>query len=352
MLVKLIYHTIFNTDPNKRTTTAELSDTLIYVWSEAFIGSETCTSLFQTDPECRTHTWEEPGQLERLVETVAKGKIRHVLLSGTYGRIIEKVDGAFHCKCPGDEVYAAVTLLHEAGSEVYALFAASDEKVSERYFVPCVEEYNEKCATSESHKFDGVSVNNEHLSTIISNFDCNNEMVIDHLDKLTEIKTRAAPLPFHFSVGWWWGSSDKCGDITYANRTQSLTKHIIDIIDSLDIQVATNVASMMVNRAADATYAIAKGKRAWVLAYTSAGKGATSLNCYTGFYDSGGKCTGSSLLRCQQIVDGNKRCSQSGMRSELSTATKSMPGLLPGIHAYHNAYQSGLPGWEKFNYDY
>ena len=94
-------------------------------------------------------------------------------------------------------------------------------------------------ATNE--KFDGVAVNNEAYSHI----KCHSGVVEQrkYLQNLNMIKTEAMKqlyghLLTHFSVGYHWGH---CGGtpkmITYNGKSQEATRHMIDIFDSVDVQV-------------------------------------------------------------------------------------------------------------------
>jgi len=90
------------------------------------------------------------------------------------------------------------------------------------------------------HKIDGVAVNNEHFSSLVNTAD---NVKIDHLNKLDEIRTEAAKqvggtLFTHFSLGWFWY---KMNGIPYSfdwnGNSRTASEHMITIFDSVDVQV-------------------------------------------------------------------------------------------------------------------
>lgn len=92
---------------------------------------------------------------------------------------------------------------------------------------------NEKC--------DGVAVNNEAYASIKCHSGQSEQT--RYLQNLNMIKTEAMKqvhghLLTHYSVSWHWG---RCGStqklITYNGKTQVAVRHMIDIFDSLDVQV-------------------------------------------------------------------------------------------------------------------
>ena len=83
-----------------------------------------------------------------------------------------------------------------------------------------------------------MAVNNEAYSSI----KCKDDVTrIRYLDNLKNVVIEArnqtkGKLLTHYSVSWNWG---QCGNgrLTWNNRTQNVINHMIDIFDSIDVQV-------------------------------------------------------------------------------------------------------------------
>ena len=179
------------------------------------------------------------------------------------------------------DLIALLSEAHQLGIRVYALFAASDAAFSEKNMAAYPGQFNTNCGTDTVY-FDGVSVNNEHFANLR---DCTNpptSLQQQHLDLLQETANNAAPLPLHFSVSWNWEycsfSQNNIRQLEWpanSGEIKSVVQHMIDIVDSVDVQVAYIKNDTMVDRSTNAyNYWVAKvGKsdtsKIYVLSYTN-----------------------------------------------------------------------------------
>ena len=153
------------------------------------------------------------------------------------------------------------------------------------------------------------------------------------LQNLALAKVAAAGLPIHLSVGWHWGHcSVSTGVVNYVDvvlpggggGNKSAAEHMLDIADSVDVQVGWNEGPQMVSRAE--TFGSRAGKQRWVLAYTN-----PNSDCRATFYPHTEACaTGAA--------------SEAGMLAAFAEI-RSATGSAGGIHYYGSAHSAGLPGW-------
>ena len=143
---------------------------------------------------------------------------------------------------------------HQRGVRVYALFAASDAAFSETYMASNPHQFNTSCGTETAY-FDGVSVNNEYFSSVRHCTPDNQATQLKFLTDLNTTATNSKPLPLHFSVSWAWDCCDCSSssyvrhDLDWGGETKTAMAHMIDIADSVDVQVAYNIPNVMKNRA-------------------------------------------------------------------------------------------------------
>lgn len=94
---------------------------------------------------------------------------------------------------------------------------------------------------TDQEKFDGVAVNNEAYAAIKCSSDLNQRTT--YLDRLQEIhdgaqKQRHGRLLTHFSVSWHWGQCNgQSQPFLWRGKTSDASHHMIDIFDSIDVQV-------------------------------------------------------------------------------------------------------------------
>jgi hypothetical protein len=245
---------------------------------------------------------------------------------------------------------------HQLGIRIYALFAVSDEDFSESYMASYPGQFNANCGDDEIY-FDGVAVNNEYFSNIK---DCDDPVNIplqqDHLDKLQLAVNNASAysLPLHFSLSWNWDCCS-CSSGSYTTRnltwpalggdTKSVISHMIDIVDSFDVQVAYIKNSTMVFRSAPAySYWDSKpGKtnstRAYVLSYTN-----PTDQCQTSYSP---HIKGSDVVEDSCAFTTNPR-TESGMYMGFDEVKSYHPLMKGSIHFMNGVYGSGITeGWPE-----
>lgn len=94
---------------------------------------------------------------------------------------------------------------------------------------------------SQSEKLDGVATNNEKYAEIKCADDVTRVRYLDNLKNIvTEArKQRQGTLLTHYSVSWHWGKCTGGNNmITWNHKTQNASLHMIDIFDSIDVQVS------------------------------------------------------------------------------------------------------------------
>jgi len=244
---------------------------------------------------------------------------------------------------------ALMDLLEEAHSlniEIYGLFAASDAAFSEQYLVNNLNLFNQNCGTTTSY-FDGASVNNEYFTRIKN---CNGNMEAQQLQFLHDLEAtaqNAAPLPLHFSTSWNWYCCD-CGAgtermLTYSNTTQNALTHMVDIVDSVDVQVAWNTGPVMQQRATNGYTHWQSTKLGttnttafYVLAYTNpVGDCRLSFSPHT---------WGATALPLA-CATGDR--TQQGLFDALDAVEGGLVHAQGGIHYFGGVFSSGMVGWPK-----
>ena len=245
---------------------------------------------------------------------------------------------------------------HARGIRVYALFAASDAAFGEQYMANYPNEFNAACGDDDVY-FDGVAVNNEYFSQVKSCDDpadvaLQNQFLID----LNTTTHNALPLPLHFSVSWNWDCCD-CNPANYVTReltwdgeTKSALEHMVNIVDSVDVQVAYNTPSAMTNRVTK-PYQYWQGKISsatpastttafYVLAYTNP----TSL-CQLSFSP---HKKGSTTVVDVCTVGGDR--TEAAMYAAFDTVEGTLAGSKGGIHFMSGVYSSGITSdWPVHN---
>lgn len=259
--------------------------------------------------------------------------------------------------CDAD-VIALLGEAHQLGIRIYALFAVSDSDFSESYMSSYPGQFNANCGDDEIY-FDGVAVNNEHFAQIKDCGDVGNiPLQQDHLDRLQLAVNNASAysLPFHFSLSWNWDCcSCSTGSYTVRNvtwpalsgDTKSVMSHMIDIVDSFDVQVAYIKNSTMVTRSApaygywDAKLGKSESSRAYVLSYTNP----TSL-CQTSYSP---HIKGSVVAEDTCAYTTNPR-TETGMYMGFDYVESNHPLMKGSIHFMNGVYGSGMTDeWPAHN---
>jgi hypothetical protein len=152
--------------------------------------------------------------------------------------------------CP-EELMTTIAEAHLRGIKVYALFGIGCYDLCEKDRVPDVVDYNEICAEvaqDDIVQFDGVAINNEFMKNARrcggqADIDPDEDVVVmrdndliwlDQLNGLRTAKNRMGNLPLHFSIGYNW---DDC-EILWEGNVKKVVEHMMDISDSIDVQVA------------------------------------------------------------------------------------------------------------------
>ena len=234
------------------------------------VDASHCNGIYPSDKlgdnaACFQHSWasiEARNRLWSACSSKAGREVSRIFVSDIRNRIRYDVDGVTsnYAGYNSDGVCdpELLTLIEEAHTrnvDVYGLFASSDAAFSEQGMVVGLKNFNTVCGTTNAY-FDGASVNNEHFTSIKTCNDAGKEAEqITFHDNLEATRANAAPLPLHFSVSWNW---DCCScsstnylprNLTWNGNSKTALEHMLDIADSVDVQVAWNVGSTMANRA-------------------------------------------------------------------------------------------------------
>jgi hypothetical protein len=328
----------------------------MYVWTQGFNASAPfCDGIYPESKSgsyrsCWFHNWESAVARQHLwASTKIPGReVTRIFLSDVLSRIVY-VEPDTPDECDADLV-SFLAEAHERGIKVYALFAASDESFGEQYMAKLVPKFNTICGNTMSY-FDGVSVNNEYFSQVRDCTKENQSAQIKFLNDLNQTVYNSKPLPVHFSVSWNWDCCD-CSELSYVPRnltwngeTTTALAHMIEIADSIDVQVAYNVPSVMTRRARPPhQYWLDKMNKTsssalYVLAYTNP----NSL-CQLSF--SPHKEGSTTVIDTCHV--GNR--TEAGMFAAFDYVEDDLPGIIGGIHYMSGVFSTGMTeGWPKHN---
>lgn len=315
----------------------------MYVWRTGF--DPNVHGCDQTDfldwnskhSHCFTHTWNSPDKRQWLWDTcnLPGREISSIFLADVYHKVKA---GFLSNDCDSSDITLLRTTLSEGHSRVtnlkiYALFAASDIEVSERHMVPYVVWYNDNCAHTDQEKFDGVAVNNEAYAAIKCSSDLNQRTT--YLDRLQEIhdgaqKQRHGRLLTHFSVSWHWGQCNgQSQPFLWRGKTSDASHHMIDIFDSIDVQVGYTTFPQINERMdlAGLNYSRLLNKPSFVTFYTD-----KTEPCQITFFPQTCKWSGRSESHLFSVID---QFPQNGLS-----------GIQRCIHYFRGVYSSGgHPDW-------
>ena len=343
-----------------------INDGVMYVWTSSYNPTlPDCINFCENSPsgcpECWEYLWGTSLGRTRILRAAKDVGIGTILLSGVSSVMNEMKNSP--CPNPSTSRYIdmqnMLVAAHAQGVRVYALFADSDAAFSEQYYAPLLKQYNDNCAGASNKKFDGISVNNEAMSTILSaDHPCQETSTVNAvnawLDGLQNCAEGAAPYPMHMSMGHWWDDCKVTRSLLEGTGTASrdVNEWIVRYTDSTDIQVGTNKAVNMVDRVSGPAFdtAMQQGKDLHILAYTSIDTACTigfsflSLNpavCAESCLSSSSTCLSLDIPNTCEA----KRCSERGLLYQLTTAESMLPGVKAGWHAFSDTFDSGAPGW-------
>ena len=223
------------------------------VWTSGFNASAPhCNGVYPVSKDgdnatCFKHNWETPEARQDLWASCTQPgrEVTRLFVSDMKSRIENSGYNASE-ECDTG-VIELIEEAHQLGIRIYALFAVDDADFSESYMASYPGQFNANCGDSEVY-FDGVAVNNEYFSYIKDCDASNIPLQQDHLDKLQLAVNNASAysLPLHFSLSWSWDCCT-CSSGSYTVRnltwpalggvTKSVMSHMIDIVDSFDVQV-------------------------------------------------------------------------------------------------------------------
>lgn len=332
-------------------TSAATSKYALYVWTDAFNATaEACDGVYpdydrSNANACFYHSWDTLYAREHLwasCDISDNQKVHRIFLSGVKAAV-ENAAAGMTCD---ETLVTTLQEAHERDIQVYALFAASDAAFSEKDMVGNIKTWNERC--SSTAQFDGVAVNNEYFSSIKSCSEPSNLSLQQQL--LTDLQTtadNAVPLPLHFSVSWNWDCCS-CSEENYERReiewngtTKSALEHMIDIADSVDVQVAWNEGSTMAERATRPYTYWVNTKQSdttafYVLAYTN-----PVSDCRLSFSPH----VQGSLVNSDTCSTGDR--TEAGMFQAFDEIKITLPSAQFGIHYMGGVYSTGMPGWPQ-----
>lgn len=274
-----------------------------------------------------------------------------MFLEDVYDRIKDNGFSSNGNSCDADLV-SFLKEAHERGIRVYALFAASDEAFSETSMASLVPQFNSVCGDELSY-FDGVSVNNEYFSKVRECSDENEKAQIQFLTDLNTTVHNSLPLPLHFSVSWNWDCCD-CGSedykpryLTWNGATKTALAHMIDLVDSVDVQVAYNLPEVMEARALPPyEYWMEKPNKSstsalYVLAYANPNEEGI---CQLSFAP---QIVGSSTVP-DTCSKGNINRTEESMFEAFDYIENKLPGAIGGIHYMGGVFSTGIiDSWPK-----
>jgi len=313
-----------------------------------------CSGVYPTSKtgpyaSCFQHSWETPAARVKLWASCSLPgrKIRRIFLSDVKARVEHDGYADLSGTCDATLV-AALEEAHENDVEVYALYAVSDAAFSEKDLVADVGLFNANCGT-ETGAFTGVAINNEHFSTVKS---CTEENVPKQLQVLEDLRTaadNASPLPLHFSVSWNWHCC-ACSSGGYVERplffdgrTKNALEHMLDLVDSVDVQVAWNRGDTMERRS----------RRPYEY-WASHGAGATPTAAFyvLAYTNPNADCRQSFSPHVKGGTEPSDDCAtgdrtEAGMFAAFDEVGAGQALTRGGIHFMGGVFSTGMSGWPK-----
>ena len=331
----------------------------MYVWTRGFDPNAThCNGVYPINnaggnATCFHHNWETPAARAKLWSSCFNPgrKATRLFLSDAKNRIENNGRDASGICDP--DLMALLAEAHRSGVRVYALFADSQASFSESAMAAYPNQFNANCGTDEIY-FNDVAVNNKYFANIKACDATTNENTVnvaaqqDHLNKLQLTVNNSAPLPLHFSVSWNWEccscSTNKTRNLEWpagSGNTKSALAHMVDIVDSVDVQVAFITPDAMASRSTPA-YHYWNSKmnksatsRVYTLAYTN-----PTDDCRTSFSPhKEGSATATDFCSFGTRTE-------AGMYQGFDYVESQLPSIRGGIHFMNGVYGSGITsGW-------
>lgn len=326
-----------------------------------------CYDEANTTPEQRSRLWAalDPDPLG----TAPSRKVDTMFMHKVYSRL----ENVFAGECD-ETVMATIAAAHQRGVRVYGLY--DDEEID---FGAAIEQsrrikrYNDHCGGrfGAAVKFDGVASNNEKWKDLNTE-DCDDPNHVEKLQWLTGLqatKEAAGGLPLHLSIGYRWGycnwrSAEENRVINYLEWNGSRKpayEHMMDIADSVDIQVAWYKPSSQVDRAlVQYNYWFAQDGVSvdddqgtfYVTAYVNpvADEDPEShRDCYQSFAPHLKTTDNTTVIPEECGCDDSEiPCdrTQNGLWNVFDTVEDLLPGSRMAIHYYGGVYSTGLTdGW-------
>uniref|UniRef100_A0A7R9ZAJ6 Uncharacterized protein n=1 Tax=Pseudictyota dubia TaxID=2749911 RepID=A0A7R9ZAJ6_9STRA len=328
------------------------SNYAMYVWSQVFDASAPhCGGVYPPDKNgdnasCFYHPWNTAEARAHLWAscTLPGREVTRIFLSDVKSRVENSGKDATG-QCDAD----LLTVLQEANSfgiEVYGLYGVSDAAFSEKDLVGDLSDFNTNCGTA-SAQFSGAAVNNEHFTSIKSCDGSYDQAQKDLLDNLAATRDNAAPLPLHFSVSWNWDCCS-CSSTGYVRReidwngaTKSALEHMIDIADSVDVQVAWNTGSTM-QRRSEKPYTYWNN--------TKSGSTSTTQFYVLAYLNPNSDCRLSFAPHAKGALTNTDSCTtgertEVGMYAAFDEILLSQTNSRGGLHYMGGVYSTGMPGW-------
>ena len=317
------------------------SGRVLYAWNDA----HNATLPFCKEPssigtaQCERPSWSGGHDTRELLWAAAvHGQATRVHLAEVY----YAVEAAHEGGACNSALEQALNEAHSHDLRVYALLGYSRQSFDEQVVATWVVSWNARC----SQHFDGIAVNNEVYTSIKCGEDASSAAQrAAFLDGLYNTTANAGALPVHMSVAWHWSRCDGADfQLSWAPPgvspvSKTANQHIIDMVQSVDAQVAWNRPDTMVDRARTAgyEYAVAAGKPFYVLAYSNDVEG----DCRLSFFPIHEACTYPGWC------DGGA-CEQRAMLDALADVERQLPeGGRGAIHAYGFSYASGVHGFPE-----
>ncbi|XP_053382880.1 uncharacterized protein LOC123540279 isoform X2 [Mercenaria mercenaria] len=319
----------------------------MYVWTNGFdpdvTGCDLASKFLEWDEKgpCFTHVWNTKAKRDWLWATCNRAgrEVDTIFVSDVRNNLKAAYDTG---NCETTEIAIVKEMLREGHTQVpnlkiYGLYAASDIDVSEKDMVKYIVYYNDFCAESSVERFDGVAVNNEAYAGIKCGDLSDRLLYLDNLQKIvTEARKQVnGILLTHFSVGWHWGQCDGSASLmTWNGTTSDVNHHMIDIFDSIDVQVGYITYPAVSERMITAGYehALALNKPIFTTLYTN-----PATPCQTTFFpDDSCHVPGHSESDMFNIIDG--------------FSTNNIPYARACIHYFRGVYSTGVhPDWPIHN---
>lgn len=314
----------------------------MYVWTKGFDHNvpgcdETKFLEWDTKGPCFTHVWDTKSKRDWLWATcnLAGREISVIFVSDVHHNLKEAYETGNCATAAIDTVKAMLVEGHTKvhNLKIYGLYAVSDINVSEKDLVKYIVHYNDVCATNQIEKFDGIATNNEAYADI----KCGNmDERLRYLDNLQKIVTEArkqvhGKLMTHYSVSWHWGRcSGSASMMTWNGKTSDANHHMIDIFDSVDVQVGYIIYPAISDRMKTAGYDYARSLNKQI--YTTAYTNKASPCQITFFPDDSCHVKGHNESSMFAVFDG--------------FSGNGISFAQPCIHYFRGVYSTGVdPGW-------